>query len=113
MKGILKIKGPKGELNRTIPSDVQLDITDDKILVKRSSDVNKVKALHGLTRSLINNMIIGVTDGFEKALEIKGTGYKCDIKSKNELILNLDILILLILYCLMELRQRLKIKAPY
>ena len=78
-EGILKIKGPKGELNRTIPTDVQLDITDDKILVKRSSDVNKVKALHGLTRSLINNMIIGVTDGFEKALEIKGTGYKCDI----------------------------------
>ena len=88
-EGILKIKGPKGELNRTIPNDVQLDITDDKILVKRSSDINKVKALHGLTRSLINNMIIGVTDGFEKALEIKGTGYKCDIKSKNELILNL------------------------
>ena len=80
-EGILKIKGPKGELNRTIPNDVQLDISDDKILVKRSSDVNKVKALHGLTRSLINNMIIGVTDGFEKALEIKGTGYKFDIKS--------------------------------
>ena len=52
-KGILKIKGPRGELNRTIPNDVQLDITDEKILVKRSSDLNKVKALHGLTRSCL------------------------------------------------------------
>ena len=88
-EGVLTVKGPKGELNRSIPTEVQLDISDEKILVKRSSEVNKVKALHGLTRSLINNMVIGVTNGFEKALEIKGTGYKCDIKSKTELVLNL------------------------
>ncbi len=87
--GLLQIKGPKGELSRAISSDLVLDISEEKILVKRETDISRVKALHGLTRSLINNMIIGVTEGFEKILEIKGTGYKCDIKSKKELVLNL------------------------
>ena len=67
--GLLQIKGPKGELSRAISSDLVLDISEEKILVKRETDISRVKALHGLTRSLINNMIIGVTEGFEKILE--------------------------------------------
>ena len=77
-EGVLTVKGPKGELNRSIPTEVQLDISDEKILVKRSSEVNKVKALHGLTRSLINNMVIGVSEGFVKELELVGVGYRAN-----------------------------------
>ncbi|MEL0081270.1 MAG: 50S ribosomal protein L6 [bacterium] len=87
--GLLKVVGPKGNLQRPIPEGVKLDITDGKIKVSRLSEDKKVKALHGLVRSLINNMVIGVSQGFEKSLEIIGTGYKCDIKSKSELVLNL------------------------
>jgi len=85
----LKVSGPKGELERRIPSGIQVDISDSLIFVKRDSEDKKTKAFHGLTRALINNMVIGVKDGFKKTLDIVGTGYKCDIKSKSELILNL------------------------
>ena len=68
--GLLKVVGPKGNLQRPIPEGVKLDITDGKIKVSRLSEDKKVKALHGLVRSLINNMVIGVSQGFEKSLEI-------------------------------------------
>lgn len=86
---LVKVTGPKGVLERTIPVGISLNIEPGKINVKRESEEKKIKAFHGLTRSLLNNMVIGVKDGFEKSLDIIGTGYKCDIKSKNELVLNL------------------------
>ena len=86
---LVKVTGPKGVLERTIPVGISLNIEPGKINVKRESKEKKIKAFHGLTRSLLNNMVIGVKDGFEKSLDIIGTGYKCDIKSKNELVLNL------------------------
>ena len=86
---ILHVKGPKGSLERTIPEGITINIDSGKINVKRNSEEKRIKAFHGLTRSLVNNMVIGVKEGFEKSLDIMGTGYKCDIKSKNELVLSL------------------------
>ena len=86
---IVKVKGPKGSLERTIPEGITINIDSGKINVKRNSEEKRIKAFHGLTRSLVNNMVIGVKEGFEKSLDIMGTGYKCDIKSKNELVLSL------------------------
>ena len=86
---IVKVKGPKGSLERTIPEGITINIDSGKINVKRNSEEKRIKAFHGLTRSLVNNMVIGVKEGFEKSLDIMGTGYKGDIKSKNELVLSL------------------------
>lgn len=86
---IVKVKGPKGSLEKAIPEGISVDIQSGKINVKRNSEEKRIKAFHGLVRSLINNMVIGVKDGFHKSLDIIGTGYKCDIKSKNELVLSL------------------------
>ncbi len=85
----LKVSGPKGILEKEIPSGIEVDISDGIVSVRRKSEDKRTKALHGLTRALINNMVVGVKDGFQKTLEINGTGYKCDIKSKSELVLNL------------------------
>ena len=85
----LKVSGPKGILEKQIPPGIEVDISDGVVSVRRNSEDKKTKALHGLTRALINNMVVGVKDGFKKTLEISGTGYKCDIKSKSELVLNL------------------------
>lgn len=86
---LVKVSGPKGKLERVIPEGISINIESGKINVVRSSEEKKIKAFHGLTRSLINNMVIGVKEGFQKSLDIIGTGYKCDIKSKNELVLSL------------------------
>lgn len=72
----ISIKGPKGELTRSFPSNIFVEKEKDVIIVKRGSDESHWKALHGLTRSLINNMVIGVTQGFRKTLEISGVGYR-------------------------------------
>ena len=74
------IKGPKGELSRTIHADLSLAVEDGSIVVRRPSDENRHKALHGLTRTLVANMVDGVTKGFAKALEIQGVGYKAEPK---------------------------------
>lgn len=73
---VVSVKGPKGELTRTIPKEMIVDIEDNSILVKRPSDEKQHRSLHGLTRTLISNMIIGVTEGFKKTLEIVGVGYR-------------------------------------
>ena len=86
---IVKVSGPKGVLQRSIPEGITLIIESGKINVNRNSEEKRIKAFHGLTRSLVYNMVIGVKEGFQKSLDIIGTGYKCDIKSKNELVLNL------------------------
>jgi large subunit ribosomal protein L6 len=73
---LVSVKGPKGELSRTIPQEMILDITDGAILVKRPSEEKQHRSLHGLTRTLVANMVTGVTKGFSKNLEITGVGYR-------------------------------------
>ena len=72
----VSVKGPKGELSRTIPQEMILDIADGTILVSRPSEEKKHKQLHGLTRTRVANMVTGVTQGFTKTLEISGVGYR-------------------------------------
>ena len=70
------VKGPKGELTRTLPAVLTIKQEDGNIVVERPNDEKETKALHGLTRSLLNNMVIGVTEGYSKTLEINGVGYR-------------------------------------
>lgn len=77
------ITGPKGTLSREIHSDITAAIEDNQIVVTRPSDNKKHRALHGLTRALLNNMIVGVTDGYRRELEIIGVGYRAELKGKN------------------------------
>ena len=72
------VKGPKGELRRTFHEDLAIKVDGDTVLVSRPSDENRHKALHGLTRTLISNMVEGVTKGYAKTLEIAGVGYKAE-----------------------------------
>src|SRR5260370_34976103 len=74
------VKGPKGEISRTLNPEMALSLEDGTVVVKRPSDEARHKALHGLTRTLIANMVEGVTDGFAKSLEIQGVGYKAEPK---------------------------------
>jgi large subunit ribosomal protein L6 len=78
----LSVKGPKGALARTFHPDVQLAVEGDQVTVRRPSDEARHKALHGLTRSLVHNMVEGVTKGYQKVLEIQGVGYKAEKKGQ-------------------------------
>jgi large subunit ribosomal protein L6 len=73
---LVTVKGPKGELQQQLPGDIILDREDGQVVVKRPSEIRRHKALHGLTRTLLNNMVVGVTAGFKKDLEIAGVGYR-------------------------------------
>lgn len=84
----VKVKGPKGELQRQLHPLMSIVQEGDKVSVKRPNDEKESKALHGLTRTLLNNMIVGVTQGFAKELNINGVGYKA-AKQGNQLVLNL------------------------
>jgi large subunit ribosomal protein L6 len=77
------VKGPKGTLERVLPSEMQIKKDGDIISVERPNDLKKMKSLHGLTRTLINNMIVGVTVGYEKKLEVRGVGYKAAKQGSN------------------------------
>jgi large subunit ribosomal protein L6 len=81
--GNIAVKGPKGELTQTYSQEMTVSQDDGTILVARPTDRGEHRALHGLTRSLIANMVEGVTDGFEKRLEIQGVGYRAALKGKN------------------------------
>ena len=85
---VVTVKGPKGELTRALPNEMTIKQEDEKIVIERPNDLKREKALHGLTRSLLNNMVIGVTSGFEKKLEVNGVGYRA-MKSGKTLTLNL------------------------
>ena len=85
---LVSVKGPKGELSRTICPDMILEVEGDVLNVKRPSDNKEHRAMHGLTRTLINNMVVGVTTGFSKTLEISGVGYRA-AKSGTKLALTL------------------------
>lgn len=87
-KNEIKIKGPKGELNRVLHPNIKVTVSDGNIIVSRPNDSRINRSLHGLTRSLINNMVIGVTQSFQKVLQIKGVGYRSILKGK-DLTLNL------------------------
>jgi large subunit ribosomal protein L6 len=81
--GAVSVKGPKGELSQDVSRDMEVAIDDGTLTVSRPTDRGDHRALHGLTRSLINNMVLGVTDGFERRLEIQGVGYRANLKGKN------------------------------
>ena len=83
------VSGPKGSLDLDVPCEIEVRQEDDMILVERPNDDRKNKALHGLTRSLVNNMVIGVSEGFKKELEIVGVGYRAAEKGSNGLELQL------------------------
>jgi large subunit ribosomal protein L6 len=85
----ISVKGPKGTLEREIPGDITVEHDGDTLTVARPDDENRTRAMHGLTRSLVNNMVIGVTEGFTKTLEIHGVGYRAEAKGPNALRLNL------------------------
>jgi large subunit ribosomal protein L6 len=78
--GRITVKGPKGEISRVPHPDLTLTLEDNTVVVRRPSDESRHKALHGLTRTLVANMVDGVTKGFAKALEIQGVGYKAEPK---------------------------------
>ena len=82
------VKGPKGTLERTLPSEMDIKLEGSEVIVTRPNDLKKMKSLHGLTRTLINNMVVGVTDGFKKELEVNGVGYRAS-KAGKKLTLNL------------------------
>jgi large subunit ribosomal protein L6 len=73
---LVRVNGPRGELTERVPRDISVEQSDSELLVKRPTDRAEHRALHGLTRSLVANMVEGVTAGFEKRLEIQGVGYR-------------------------------------
>lgn len=79
----ISIKGPKGQLNHSIPEPIEVAVEGNELHVTRPNDERKSRSLHGLTRTLLQNMVIGVTQGFEKKLEIVGTGYRVVAKGKD------------------------------
>lgn len=89
LKGsMISVKGPKGELNWSIPEGTKASVADGRIVVERADDSKKVKALHGMTRNLIANMVAGVTAGYQRVLEIVGVGYRAQVQG-NKLTISL------------------------
>jgi large subunit ribosomal protein L6 len=82
-KSTIDVKGPKGELSWTFPFIVDVHVKDNEITIERKNETRQGRALHGLSRSLISNMVIGVSHGFTKVLEIYGTGYRAKLEGKN------------------------------
>lgn len=84
----ITVKGPKGTLSRQLPQDIQVTVEGDVILVERPSDNKLHRSLHGTTRTIVSNMVDGVTNGFEKTLELNGVGYRAN-KAGDKLVLNI------------------------
>ncbi len=82
------VKGPKGTLERELPTEMEIKLDGDTVVVTRPNDLKKMKSLHGLTRTLVNNMVVGVTEGYQKILEVNGVGYRA-AKSGSKLTLSL------------------------
>lgn len=80
---VVSVKGSKGELSHTVASPIQVSLEDSTITVSRPNDEREARSLHGLTRTLISNMIVGVTEGYKKNLEIVGTGYRVQAKGSD------------------------------
>ena len=79
----VKVKGPKGELMRTFGEDLEIALEDGQIIVRRPNDEARFRALHGMTRALVNNMVVGVSTGFMRILEVNGVGYRAEMNGKN------------------------------
>ena len=85
---VVTVKGPKGTLERALPTELEIKVEDGHVVVTRPNDLKRIKALHGLTRSLIHNMVVGVSEGYKKELEVNGVGYRAS-KAGKKLTLNL------------------------
>ena len=85
---VVTVKGPKGTLERALPTELEIKVEDGHVVVTRPNDLKRIKALHGLTRSLIHNMVVGVSEGYKKELEVNGVGYRA-AKQGKKLVLNL------------------------
>jgi large subunit ribosomal protein L6 len=79
----VSVKGPKGNLERTFPAEMQITMEDGHLLVNRPSDEQRLRALHGMTRALLNNMVVGVSSGFTRVLEVNGVGYRAEMDGKD------------------------------
>jgi large subunit ribosomal protein L6 len=77
------VKGPKGEQSRTFPPEMRIRLEEGALKVERPSDTPRMRALHGMTRALLNNMVVGVSQGFEKALQVEGVGYRPELEGKS------------------------------
>ncbi|HSR49065.1 MAG TPA: 50S ribosomal protein L6 [Anaerolineales bacterium] len=77
------VKGPKGELARTFPSEIQIEMKEGTVRLQRASDEPRIRALHGLSRALLNNMVVGVSDGFSRELQVEGVGYRPELDGKD------------------------------
>lgn len=86
--GILTVKGPKGTLSRQMLPAITVKVEDNKIICERPSDSKEHRSLHGLIRSLVNNMVIGVSQGYEKRMQVMGVGYRAELQGEN---LNLQV----------------------
>jgi large subunit ribosomal protein L6 len=80
---LVRVNGPRGELFERVPRDISIEQEDDELRVSRPTDRGEHRALHGLTRSLVANMVTGVTDGYEKRLEIQGVGYRAQLRGRD------------------------------
>ncbi len=78
---LLTVRGTKGTLSRTLPQEIEIDIQDGFILIRRRDDTKESKSLHGLVRALVSNMVVGVSNGFTRSLAIQGTGYRAEVQS--------------------------------
>ena len=85
---VVTVKGPKGTLEKALPTEMSIKLEDGQVVVTRPNDLKKMKSLHGLTRTLIQNMVIGVSQGYEKTLEVNGVGYRAQKQGK-KLVLSL------------------------
>ena len=87
-ENVVTVKGPKGQLEKAMHKDINIAVVDNTVVVTRPSDVKEHRALHGLTRALVNNMVKGVSEGFQKTLELIGVGYRAQLQGK-KLVMNL------------------------
>jgi large subunit ribosomal protein L6 len=82
-QGAVSVEGPKGKLNWNLPRQIKASVADNRVTVAREAETRSVKALHGLSRALVNNMVQGVSEGFTKNLEIEGVGFKAAVQGSN------------------------------
>ena len=87
-KSDVQVEGPKGNLNWKVPDGIDVTLEENVLTVQRTSELKQYKALHGLVRSLIANMVTGVSEGFEKKLRVVGTGYRAEVNRENNLVLD-------------------------
>ncbi len=87
-ENVVTVKGPKGTLEKAMHRNIKLNLEDGQVIVTRSNDEKENKALHGLVRALVNNMVIGVSEGYQKTLELAGVGYRAALQGK-KLVMNL------------------------